>query len=134
MCANYAAQGGAGDAALYSALFDGRIGTVLSVAQNKERRAQLDQALTWPVRLPPAMPMPPLSCWLGMKDKAAAAALLTDLLKGRCGPAQCPQRTGAGDAARRTPGCRQPARWSGWRHRSAKAVLSVLAIKLAAAE
>ena len=46
-CARYCtAQGvGAKDAALYSALFDGHIGTVLAAARDEARREQVDRAL-----------------------------------------------------------------------------------------
>ena len=134
-CAQYcAAQGVAqADAALYSALFDGRIGTVLSVAQNKERRrAQLDQALTL-ARAAAASDAYPAAVLLAgyEKDKAAAAALLTDLLAvAAAGLRNAPSAPVQGDAARRTLAAASQALERLAAQVSPKAVLSVLAIKL----
>lgn len=133
-CAQYcAAQGVAqADAALYSALFDGRIGTVLSVAQNKERRAQLDQALTL-ARAAAASDAYAAAVLLAgyEKDKAAAAALLTDLLAvAAAGLRNAPSAPVQGDAARRTLAAASQALERLAAQVSPKAVLSVLAIKL----
>ena len=73
-CARYCtAQGvGAKDAALYSALFDGHIGTVLAAARDEARREQVDRALA-------------LAKAAAARDSYAAAVLLAAYEKGKAG-------------------------------------------------
>ena len=73
-CARYCtAQGvGAKDAALYSALFDGHIGTVLAAARDEVRREQVDRALA-------------LAKAVAARDSYAAAVLLAAYEKDKAG-------------------------------------------------
>ena len=66
-------------AALYSELFDGHIGTVLAVARDEARAAQVEKALEL-ARTAAARDIYTAAVLLAAyeKDKAAAAALLTD--------------------------------------------------------
>jgi len=102
------------------------------VAQNKERRAQLDQALTL-ARAAAAGDAYAAAVLLAgyEKDKAAAAALLTDLLAvAAAGLRNAPSAPVQGDAARRTLAAASQALERLAAQVSPKAVLSVLAIKL----
>ena len=67
------------DAALYSELFDGHIGTVLTVAKDEDRRKQVEQAL---VLAKAAQNQDSYAAGVLLsayeKDKAGAIALLTD--------------------------------------------------------
>ncbi len=80
-CARYCAGQGVDkkDAALYSELFDGQIGTVLSAAKDDARRAQVEQAL---VLAKAAANQDSYAAGVLLasyeKDKAGALALLTD--------------------------------------------------------
>ena len=80
-CARYCtAQGvGAKDAALYSALFDGHIGTVLAAARDEVRREQVDRALAL-AKAAAARDSYAAAVLLAAyeKDKAGASALLAD--------------------------------------------------------
>ena len=80
-CARYCtAQGvGAKDAALYSALFDGHIGTVLAAARDEARREQVDRALAL-AKAAAARDSYAAAVLLAAyeKDKAGASALLAD--------------------------------------------------------
>ena len=80
-CARYCAAQGVEkkDAALYSELFDGHIGTVLAAAQDEARRAQVDQALAL-AKAAAGRDSYAAGVLLSAyeKDKAGAIALLTD--------------------------------------------------------
>ncbi len=73
-CARYCAAQGVSkkDAALYSELFDGHIGTVLAVARDDARREQVEKALT-------------LAKAAAAKDSYAAAVLLSTYEKDKAG-------------------------------------------------
>lgn len=133
-CAQYCAAQGVEreSAALYSALFDGRIGTVLAVAQNKDRRAQLDQALTLARAAAQADAYAAAALLAGYeKDKAAASALLTDLLAvAAAGLRSDPHAPVQGQAARRTLSAASQAVERLAANVSPKVVLSVLAARL----
>ena len=68
-CARYCtAQGvGAKDAALYSALFDGHIGTVLAAARDEARRERWTGRWRWPKPRRPETAMRRRCCWPLMK-------------------------------------------------------------------
>lgn len=72
-------RGGQKTAALYSELFDGHIGTVLAVARDEARAAQVEKALEL-ARAAAARDSYTAAVLLAAyeKDKAAASALLTD--------------------------------------------------------
>lgn len=80
-CAHYCIAQGVDkkDAALYSELFDGHIGTVLTVAKDEDRRKQVEQAL---VLAKAAQNQDSYAAGVLLsayeKDKAGAIALLTD--------------------------------------------------------
>ena len=80
-CTRYCAAQGVDKktAALYSELFDGHIGTVLAVARDEARAAQVEKALEL-ARAAAARDSYTAAVLLAAyeKDKAAAAALLTD--------------------------------------------------------
>ena len=114
-CARYCAAQGVDKktAALYSELFDGHIGTVLAAAQDEARTAQVEKALqlaktaadrdSWFLSLDigklsaAAVLLAPYE-----KDKAGAAALLTDFRAvAAAGLRQSPHAPVQGDAARR---------------------------------
>ena len=80
-CAHYCAAQGVEkkDAALYSELFDGHIGTVLAVAKDEDRRKQVEQALAL-AKAAQAQDSYAAGVLLSAyeKDKAGAIALLTD--------------------------------------------------------
>lgn len=67
------------DAALYSELFDGHIGTVLDAARDEARRAQVDKALAL-AKAAAAQDSYAAAVLLSAyeKDKVGAAALLAD--------------------------------------------------------
>ena len=87
------------DAALYSELFDGHIGTVLDAARDEARRAQVDKALAL-AKAAAAQDSYAAAVLLAAyeKDKVGAAALLADFraVAAGSGPAAKPPRTGAG--------------------------------------
>ena len=90
-------------AALYSELFDGHIGTVLAAAQDEARTAQVEKALQLAKTAADrdsyaaAVLLAPYE-----KDKAGAAALLTDFRAvAAAGLRQSPHAPVQGDAARR---------------------------------
>lgn len=64
------------DAALYSELFDGHIGTVLDAARDEARRAQVDKALA-------------LAKAAAAQDSYAAAVLLAAYEKDKVGAPLC---------------------------------------------
>ena len=80
-CAHYCAAQGVDKkpAALYSELFDGHIGTVLAAAQDEARTAQVEKALQL-AKAAADRDSYAAACLLAAyeKDKAGAAALLTD--------------------------------------------------------
>ena len=116
-CARYCiAQGvGAKDAALYSALFDGHIGTVLAAARDEARREQVDRAVL-------------LAAY--EKDKAGASALLADFravaAAGLRGSSHSPVE---GETARKALGAADAAMQQISAQVNPKIVLSVLAAK-----
>ena len=104
-CARYCAAQGVDKktAALYSELFDGHIGTVLAAAQDEARTAQVEKALQLAKTAADrdsyaaAVLLAPYE-----KDKAGAAALLTDFRAvAAAGLRQSPHAPVQGDAARR---------------------------------
>ena len=104
-CARYCAAQGVDKktAALYSELFDGHIGTVLAAAQDEARTAQVEKALQL-AKAAADRDSYAAACLLAAyeKDKAGAAALLTDFRAvAAAGLRQCPHAPVQGDAARR---------------------------------
>lgn len=104
-CARYCAAQGVDKktAALYSELFDGHIGTVLAAAQDEARTTQVEKALQLAKTAADrdsyaaAVLLAPYE-----KDKAGAAALLTDFRAvAAAGLRQSPHAPVQGDAARR---------------------------------
>jgi DNA polymerase-3 subunit delta' len=102
-CARYCAAQGVDKktAALYSELFDGHIGTVLAAAQDEARTAQVEKALQL-AKAAADRDSYAAACLLAAyeKDKAGAAALLTDF-RAVAGLRQSPHAPVQGDAARR---------------------------------
>ena len=96
-CARYCAAQGVDKktAALYSELFDGHIGTVLAAAQDEARTAQVEKALQL-AKAAADRDSYAAACLLAAyeKDKAGAAALLTDFRALRLADAAI-QRLGA---------------------------------------
>ena len=112
-CARYCAAQGVDKktAALYSELFDGHIGTVLAAAQDEARTAQVEKALQL-AKAAADRDSYAAACLLAAyeKDKAGAAALLTDFRA----VAAKPPRTGAGHCRPACPASgrsRHPAPW-----------------------
>ena len=105
-CARYCTAQGVDkkDAELYSELFDGHIGMVLAAARDEARRAQVDKAMTL-AKAAAAGDSYSAAVLLAAceKDKAGAAALLTDLravaAAGLRGVSRAPVQ---GETARRT--------------------------------
>ena len=105
-CARYCTAQGVDkkDAELYSELFDGHIGMVLAAARDEARRAQVDKAMTL-AKAAAAGDSYSAAVLLAAyeKDKAGAAALLTDLravaAAGLRGASRAPVQ---GETARRT--------------------------------
>ena len=105
-CARYCTAQGVDkkDAELYSELFDGHIGMVLTAARDEARRAQVDKALTL-AKAAAAGDSYAAAVLLSAyeKDKAGAAALLTDLRAvAAAGLRGGPRAPVQGEAARRT--------------------------------
>lgn len=105
-CARYCTAQGVDkkDAELYSELFDGHIGMVLTAARDEARRAQVDKALTL-AKAAAAGDSYSAAVLLSAyeKDKAGAAALLTDLRAvAAAGLRGVPRAPVQGEAARRT--------------------------------
>ena len=99
-CTRYCAAQGVDkkQAALYSELFDGHIGTVLAVARDEARAAQVEKALEL-ARAAAARDSYTAAVLLAAyeKDKAAASALLTDFRAvAAAGLRSSPPRPGAG--------------------------------------
>lgn len=132
-CARYCtAQGvGAKDAALYSALFDGHIGTVLSAARDEARREQVDRALAL-AKAAAARDSYAAAVLLAAyeKDKAGASALLADFRAvAAAGLRDSPHSPVEGETARKTLGAADAAMQQISAQVNPKIVLSVLAAK-----
>lgn len=132
-CARYCtAQGvGAKDAALYSALFDGHIGTVLAVARDEARREQVDRALAL-AKAAAARDSYAAAVLLAAyeKDKAGASALLADFRAvAAAGLRDSPHSPVEGETARKALGAADAAMQQISAQVNPKIVLSVLAAK-----
>ena len=132
-CARYCtAQGvGAKDAALYSALFDGHIGTVLAAARDEARREQVDRALAL-AKAAAARDSYAAAVLLAAyeKDKAGASALLADFRAvAAAGLRDSPHSPVAGETARKALGAADAAMQQIGAQVNHKIVLSVLAAK-----
>ena len=132
-CARYCtAQGvGAKDAALYSALFDGHIGTVLAAARDEARREQVDQALAL-AKAAAARDSYAAAVLLATyeKDKAGASALLADFRAvAAAGLRDSPHSPVEGETARKALGAADAAMQQIGAQVNPKIVLSVLAAK-----
>ena len=132
-CARYCtAQGvGAKDAALYSALFDGHIGTVLAAARDEARREQVDRALAL-AKAAAAKDSYAAAVLLAAyeKDKAGASALLADFRAvAAAGLRDSPHSPVDGETARKALGAADAAMQQIGAQVNPKIVLSVLAAK-----
>lgn len=132
-CARYCtAQGvGAKDAALYSALFDGHIGTVLAAARDEARREQVDRALAL-AKAAAARDSYAAAVLLAAyeKDKAGASALLADFRAvAAAGLRDSPHSPVEGKTARKALGAADAAMQQIGAQVNPKIVLSVLAAK-----
>lgn len=132
-CARYCtAQGvGAKDAALYSALFDGHIGTVLAAARDEARREQVDRALVL-AKAAAARDSYAAAVLLAAyeKDKAGASALLADFRAvAAAGLRDSPHSPVEGETARKALGAADAAMQQIGAQVNPKIVLSVLAAK-----
>ena len=132
-CARYCtAQGvGAKDAALYSALFDGHIGTVLAAARDEARREQVDRALAL-AKAAAARDSYAAAVLLAAyeKDKAGASALLADFRAvTAAGLRDSPHSPVEGETARKALGAADAAMQQIGAQVNPKIVLSVLAAK-----
>ena len=132
-CARYCtAQGvGAKDAALYSALFDGHIGTVLAAARDEARREQVDRALAL-AKAAAARDSYAAAVLLAAyeKDKAGASALLADFQAvAAAGLRDSPHSPVEGETARKALGAADAAMQQIGAQVNPKIVLSVLAAK-----
>ena len=132
-CARYCtAQGvGAKDAALYSALFDGHIGTVLAAARDEARREQVDRALAL-AKAAAARDSYAAAVLLAAyeKDKVGASALLADFRAvAAAGLRDSPHSPVEGETARKALGAADAAMQQIGAQVNPKIVLSVLAAK-----
>ena len=132
-CARYCtAQGvGAKDAALYSALFDGHIGTVLAAARDEARREQVDRALAL-AKAAAARDSYAAAVLLAAyeKDKAGASALLADFRAiAAAGLRDSPHSPVEGETARKALGAADAAMQQISAQVNPRIVLSVLAAK-----
>ena len=132
-CARYCtAQGvGAKDAALYSALFDGHIGTVLAAARDEARREQVDRALAL-AKAAAARDSYAAAVLLAAyeKDKAGASALLADFRTvAAAGLRDSSHSPVEGETARKALGAADAAMQQIGAQVNPKIVLSVLAAK-----
>lgn len=132
-CARYCtAQGvGAKDAALYSALFDGHIGTVLAAARDEARREQVDRALAL-AKAAAARDSYAAAVLLAAyeKDKAGASALLADFRAvAAAGLRDSPHSPVEGETAWKALGAADAAMQQIGAQVNPKIVLSVLAAK-----
>ena len=134
-CARYCAAQGVDKktASLYSELFDGHIGTVLAAARDEARTAQVEKALQL-AKAAAAGDSYTAACLLAPceKDKAGAAALLTDFRAvAAAGLRQSPYAPVQGDAARRALRLADAAIQRLGAQVNPKITLSVFAAKLA---
>ena len=134
-CARYCAAQGVDKktASLYSELFDGHIGTVLAAARDETRTAQVEKALQL-AKAAAAGDSYTAACLLAPceKDKAGAAALLTDFRAvAAAGLRQSPHAPVQGDAARRALRLADAAIQRLGAQVNPKITLSVFAAKLA---
>ena len=132
-CARYctAQSVGAKDAALYSALFDGHIGTVLAAARDEARREQVDRALAL-AKAAAARDSYAAAVLLAAyeKDKAGASALLADFRAvAAAGLRDSPHSPVEGETARKALGAADAAMQQIGAQVNPKIVLSVLAAK-----
>ena len=132
-CARYCiAQGvDSKDAALYSELFDGHIGTVLDAARDEARRAQVDKALAL-AKAAAAQDSYAAAVLLSAyeKDKVGAAALLADFRAvAAAGLRGSPRAPVQGDAARKALAAADAAIQRLGAQVNPKITLSVLAMK-----
>ena len=132
-CARYCTAQGVGekDAALYSALFDGHIGTVLAAARDEARREQVDRALAL-AKAAEARDSYAAAVLLAAyeKDKAGASALLADFRAvAAAGLRDSPHSPVEGETARKALGAADAAMQQISAQVNPKIVLSVLAAK-----
>lgn len=132
-CARYCAAQGVDpkDAALYSELFDGHIGTVLTAARDDVRREQVEKALTL-AKAAASQDSYAAAVLLSAyeKDKAGAVALLRDFRAvAAAGLRKSPRSPLQGDAARKALGAADAAIQRIRAQVNPKIVLSVLAAK-----
>ena len=132
-CARYCTAQGvdAKDAALYSALFDGHIGTVLAAARDEARREQVDRALAL-AKAAAARDSYAAAVLLAAyeKDKAGASALLADFRAvAAAGLRDSPHSPVEGETARKALGAADAAMQQISAQVNPKIVLSVLAAK-----
>ena len=132
-CARYCTAQGVGpkDAALYSALFDGHIGTVLAAARDEARREQVDRALAL-AKAAAAKDSYAAAVLLAAyeKDKAGASALLADFRAvAAAGLRSSPHSPVEGETARKALGAADAAMQQISAQVNPKIVLSVLAAK-----
>ena len=132
-CARYCTAQGVGekDAALYSALFDGHIGTVLAAARDEARREQVDRALAL-AKAAAARDSYAAAVLLAAyeKDKAGASALLADFRAvAAAGLRDRPHSPVEGETARKALGAADAAMQQIGAQVNTKIVLSVLAAK-----
>ena len=132
-CARYCTAQGvdAKDAALYSALFDGHIGTVLAAARDEARREQVDRALAL-AKAAAARDSYAAAVLLAAyeKDKAGASALLADFRAvAAAGLRDSPHSPVEGETARKALGAADAAVQQIGAQVNPKIVLSVLAAK-----
>ena len=135
-CARYCTAQGVDskDAALYSELFDGHIGTVLDAARDEARRAQVDKALAL-AKAAAAQDSYAAAVLLSAyeKDKVGAAALLADFRAvAAAGLRGSPRAPVQGDAARKALAAADAAIQRLGAQVNPKITLSVLAAKFRA--
>ena len=132
-CARYCTARGVEkkDAALYSELFDGHIGTVLSAARDEDRRALVEQALTLAKAAQARDSYAAAVLLAGYeKDKAGATALLADFRAAAAAGVQGSKHSPVqGETARKALGLADTAIWHLSTQVNPKIALSVLAAK-----
>lgn len=132
-CARYCTARGVEkkDAALYSELFDGHIGTVLSAARDEDRRALVEQALTLAKAAQARDSYAAAVLLAGYeKDKAGATALLADFRAAAAAGVQGSKHSPVqGETARKALGLADTAIWHLSTQVNPKITLSVLAAK-----
>ena len=132
-CARYCTARGVEkkDAALYSELFDGHIGTVLAAARDEDRRALVEQALTLAKAAQARDSYAAAVLLAGYeKDKAGATALLADFRAAAAAGVQGSKHSPVqGETARKALGLADMAIWHLSTQVNPKITLSVLAAK-----